>query len=129
MKTKIIKVLYSSRYSRNTYKPVPKIQIEGNWLEAHGFHIGEPVQVECENGSIHIHTLPEEELNARKQRELQAELNHKIIELKNLKSSIETISANLLHAAKTSAPHASQLQATMVCESQAPFADNPNSKD
>lgn len=129
MKTKTIKVLYSSRYSRNTYKPVPKIQIEGNWLEAHGFHIGEPVQVECENGSIHIHTLPEEELNARKQRELQAELNHKIIELKNLKSSIETEAATLLHTVKSPVPRVSQPQPKLVCESQAPFTDTPQPKN
>lgn len=129
MKSKTIKVVYSSRQSRNTYSLLPKIQVEGNWLEALGFHIGDPVKVEYEEGSIHIRALTEEELNAKKQQEMEAELNHKILELKNIKSNIETISANLLHAAKTSAPHASQLQVTMVCESQAPFADNPNSKD
>lgn len=128
MKTKTIKVIYSTRQSRNN-QPLPKIQIEGNWLEALGFHVGNPLQVEYEEGSIHIRTLTEEELNAKKQQELQAELKNKTIELKNIKSNIETISANLLHAAKTPAPRASQPQAAMVCEPQAPFADSPNSKN
>lgn len=129
MKSKTIKVIYSSRQSRNSYNLLPKIQVEGNWLEALGFHIGDPVKVEYEEGSIHIRTLTEEELNAKKQQELQAELKNKTIELKNIKSNIETISANLLHAAKTPASRASQPQAAMVCESQAPFADSPNSKN
>lgn len=129
MKSKTIKVIYSSRQSRNTYNLLPKIQVEGNWLEALGFHIGEPVKVEYEEGSIHIRILTEEELNAKKQQELEAELNHKILELKTIKSNIETISANLLHAAKTPAPCVSQPQPAMVCESQAPFADSSNSKN
>lgn len=129
MKSKTIKVIYSSRQSRNSYNLLPKIQIEGNWLEALGFHIGDPVKVEYEEGSIHIRTLTEEELNAKKQQELQAELKNKTIELKNIKSNIDTISANLLHAAKNPAPCASQAQAIMVCESQAPFADSPNPKN
>lgn len=121
MKTKTIKVIYSTRQSRNN-QPLPKIQIEGNWLEALGFHVGNPLQVEYEEGSIHIRTLTEEELNVKKQQELQAEL-------KNIKSNIETISANLLHAVKNPAPCASQAQAIMVCESRAPFADSPNPKN
>lgn len=128
MKTKTIKVIYSTRQSRNN-QPLPKIQIEGNWLEALGFHVGNPLQVEYEEGSIHIRTLTEEELNAKKQQELQAELKHKTIELKNLKSNIETISANLRNAAKPQTPCVSQPQPAMVCEPQAPFADSPNSKN
>ena len=42
MKTKTIKVIYSTRQSRNN-QPLPKIQIEGNWLEALGFHVGSPL--------------------------------------------------------------------------------------
>lgn len=128
MKTKTIKVIYSTRQSRNN-QPLPKIQIEGNWLEALGFHVGSSLQVEYEEGSIHIRTLTEEELNAKKQRELEAELTHKTIELKNIKSSIETVSASLRNALKPQAPCVSQPQPTMVCESQAPFTDSPNSKN
>lgn len=57
-KTKNIKVQYSSRcsgsgfYSR--YKNYPKIQMEGKWLEELGFHIGDSLKVEYEEGSIRI---------------------------------------------------------------------------
>lgn len=129
MKTKTIKVIYSNRQSRNAYSQLPKIQVEGNWLESLGFHIGDPVQVEYEEGSIHIRTLTAEELNAQKQRELKAELNHKIIELKNLKFNIETVSANLRNALKTPTPCAAQPQPTMVCEPQTPYTDKTHPKN
>ena len=57
-KTKNIKVQYSSRCSgsdygsRYTYHP--KIQMEGKWLEELGFHIGDSLKVEYEEGSIRI---------------------------------------------------------------------------
>lgn len=60
MKTKKIKVIYSNRcssysYCRNsTYTCNPKISMEGKWLEALGFHIGDQLEVEYEEGSIHI---------------------------------------------------------------------------
>lgn len=128
MKTKTIKVIYSTRQSRNN-QPLPKIQIEGNWLEALGFNVGDPLRVEYEEGSIHIRTLTEEELNQRKQQEIQAELNHKIIELKNLKSNIEAESAKLIQAITAPAPNKSQPQPAMVCEPQASFTDSPISKN
>ena len=61
-KTKNIKVQYSSRctgsgyYSR--YKNYPKIQMEGKWLEELGFHIGDSLQIEYEEGSIRITPAP-----------------------------------------------------------------------
>ena len=33
---------------------------EGNWLESLGFHIGDRLQVDYEEGSIHIHPAPPE---------------------------------------------------------------------
>lgn len=129
MKTKTIKVIYNSRQSRSSYNLLPKIQIEGNWLEALGFHIGDPVQVEYEEGSIHIRTLTKEELNVKKQRELQTELNHKITELKKLKSNIEAESAKLIQAITIPAPNKSQPQPAMVCESQAPYTDKSQTKN
>ena len=83
MKTKNIKVLYSSRYSQSRgilhtgsgpCSTVPKIQMEGRWLEALGFTIGAPLLVEYEEGSIRIRTLTAEELEAKEQQEAQAEL-------------------------------------------------------
>ena len=61
-KTKNIKVQYSSRCSgsgygsRYTYHP--KIQMEGKWLEELGFHIGDRLQIEYEEGSIRITPVP-----------------------------------------------------------------------
>lgn len=60
MKFKKIKVLYSNRYSsykfrdNNTCTCFPKISMEGKWLEALGFHIGDQLEVAYEEGSIHI---------------------------------------------------------------------------
>ncbi|MCM1222080.1 MAG: type I toxin-antitoxin system SymE family toxin [Lachnospiraceae bacterium] len=68
MKSKLIKVISSSRiiypknifYDDTKYIRTPKIQIEGNWLEALGFHIGDRLQVDYEEGSIHIRLAPSE---------------------------------------------------------------------
>ncbi len=60
MKSKLIKVITSSRliypknrfYEDTKYIQKPKIQIEGNWLESIGFHIGDRLQVDYEEGSM-----------------------------------------------------------------------------
>ena len=36
------------------YKPVPSIRLMGQWLEAAGFHIGDPILVRCEDGKLII---------------------------------------------------------------------------
>jgi len=65
MKTKQIKVQYSSRtnygnfYRPTSYTSYPKIQMEGKWLEALGFHVGDRLRVEYEEGSIRITPAPE----------------------------------------------------------------------
>jgi toxic protein SymE len=68
MQTKKIKVLYSSRQTSsqsylggNTYSKIPKIQMEGKWLDALGFHIGDSLQVDYEDGEIHIRLVPSEQ--------------------------------------------------------------------
>ena len=43
MKQKNIKVAYTSRSTGNSYTQVPKIQMEGKWLEELGFSIGFPL--------------------------------------------------------------------------------------
>ena len=59
-KTKNIKVVYSSRctsrsyWGGSNYTSYPKIQMEGKWLEALGFHVGDRLLVEYEEGSIRI---------------------------------------------------------------------------
>ncbi len=61
-KTKNIKVQYSSRCSGSSYGSrytyYPKIQMEGKWLEELGFHIGDSLQIEYEEGSIRITPAP-----------------------------------------------------------------------
>ncbi len=66
MQTKKMKVQYSTRarqsknrYFGSEYIETPKIQMEGKWLETLGFHIGDAIQVVCEEGSIHISLAPQ----------------------------------------------------------------------
>ncbi len=68
MKSKLIKVLYSTRsrggssyFHGSSYIETPKIQMEGKWLETLGFHIGDRLQVDYEEGAIHIRLAPEPE--------------------------------------------------------------------
>ena len=115
MKTKNIKVLYSSRYSqsggilRTGSGPcctVPKIQMEGKWLEALGFSIGAPLIVEYEEGFIR--TLTAEELAAKEQRETQAEISRRIAELEKMKRRAEKEAASLSMVAEPSDRYAAQ---------------------
>ena len=46
-----LKVCAMSGYN---YKSVPAIRLMGQWLEAAGFHIGDPVLVKCEDGKLFI---------------------------------------------------------------------------
>lgn len=108
MNTKSIKVLYTSRYTRGSYAPVPKVQMEGRWLEQLGFTIGAPLIVEYEEGSIRIRTLTAEELAAKEQREAQAELSRRIAELEKMKRRVEKEAASLSMAAEPSGRYAAQ---------------------
>lgn len=64
---KNIKVQYSSRCTSSgymygsRYTSYPKIQMEGKWLEALGFHVGDILNVEYEEGSIRITPAPKPE--------------------------------------------------------------------
>ena len=62
MKHKNIKVAYTSRSSGGSYAQVPKIQMEGRWLEELGFSIGSTIVVEYDDSSIRIRQMTEEEL-------------------------------------------------------------------
>ena len=108
MKTKNIKVVYTSRYSRGSYAPVPKVQMEGRWLEELGFSIGTPLIVEYEEGSIRIRTLTAEELEAKEQQEAQAELLRRIAELEKIKRRAEKEAASLSMVAEPSGRYAAQ---------------------
>lgn len=52
--TKTIKVQYSTRYTDRSYSEVPKIQMEGKWLEAIGFSVGDKIHVDYDDGKILI---------------------------------------------------------------------------
>lgn len=62
MKSKKMKVLYSARSKQTLctwgresyYTATPKISMEGKWLEALGFHIGDAIEVSYENNCIRI---------------------------------------------------------------------------
>lgn len=110
MKTKNIKVVYTSRYSRGSYAPVPKVQMEGRWLEELGFSIGAPLIVEYGEGSIHIRTLTAEELEAKEQREAQEELSRRIAELEKIKRRAEKEAASLSMVAEPSDRYATAAQ-------------------
>lgn len=119
MKTKNIKVLYSSRYSQSrgilhtgsgSCSTVPKIQMEGRWLEELGFTIGAPLLVEYEEGFIRIRTLTAEELAAKEQREAQAELSRRIAELEKIKRRAEKEAASLSMVAEPSGRYAASEQ-------------------
>lgn len=79
MKTKNIKVQYSSRYQRGF---APKIQLEGHWLEELGFPIGAHLFIEYEEGSIRIRPFTEEETAVLEEQKLQAEIAKKQQEYK-----------------------------------------------
>ena len=115
MKTKNIKVVYTYRHYQSggtlhtgtgPCTAVPKIQMEGHWLEALGFSIGTPLIVEYEEGSIHIRTLTAEELAAKEQREAQAELEKRIAQLEQMKRGIEAEAASLSMVAEPSTKYA-----------------------
>ncbi|MCD8108820.1 MAG: type I toxin-antitoxin system SymE family toxin [Clostridiales bacterium] len=84
MKTKNIKVQYSNKYQSGGGF-LPKIQMEGKWLEALGFSVGTRLVVEYEEGSIRIRPLSEEEENAIRERELQLEFERKLREIDDLR--------------------------------------------
>ena len=61
MKTKNLKVAYTSRYTQKNPCTVPQIKMEGKWLEELGFSAGSTIVVEYEEGSIRIRPMTEEE--------------------------------------------------------------------
>lgn len=114
MKSKIIKVLYSTRTRRDfdsiyakamRYIWTPKISIEGKWLEALGYHIGDPIHLEYDEQGIHIRPLTETERTALEQQQARAELDKKIVKLEELKAQLESESAALSRVAEPPIPY------------------------
>ena len=88
MKQKNIKVAYTSRSCGNSYTQVPKIQMEGKWLEELGFSIGSTIVVEYDDGSIRIRQMAEEALADRRKAELEKELAAKSAAIRRLRRDI-----------------------------------------
>ena len=104
MKSKIIKVLYSSRTRRDfhsiyagamRYIWTPKISIEGKWLEALGYHIGDHIRVEYDEQGIHISPLTAMEAKSLEQQQALENVGRKITALEKIKSQIESEAAAL----------------------------------
>lgn len=89
MKHKNIKVAYTSRSSGGSYTQVPKIQMEGRWLEELGFSIGSTIVVEYDEGSIRIRPMTEEELADCRREQLKKELAAKSASIRKLQKSLD----------------------------------------
>lgn len=102
MKTKNLKVAYSSRHTQRGFSTVPKIQMEGKWLEDLGISIGSTLLVEYGDGSIRIRPLTEEESSARKRQELEDQLACKFTELEQLKHDLAMVAEPASYASSVS---------------------------
>ena len=92
MKTKNLKVAYTSRYTQKNPCTVPQIKMEGKWLEELGFSVGSTVVVEYEEGSIHIRPMTEEELLINEQKSISLALKRKEKELLTIQSDYQKLS-------------------------------------
>lgn len=92
MKSKNLKIGYSSRHTQKNPCTVPQIKMEGKWLEELGFFVGSIVMVEYEEGSILIRPLTEQETICQEYKKLKTQLTHKEKELHLMQSTYETLS-------------------------------------
>ena len=100
MKHKNIKVAYTSRCTGGSYTQVPKIQMEGRWLEELGFSIGSTIVVEYDEGSIRIRQMTEEELADRQKTELGKEIAAKSAAIRRLQRDLHEGSRRLSRVAE-----------------------------
>lgn len=103
--TKNIKVQYSTRYSSKHCCSVPKIQMEGKWLEELGFSVGDTIAVEYEKGSIRIRPLTAEEQMQKEQEELGTTIRKRTAELKYLQLKAEQNLSSLGMVAESDLPY------------------------
>lgn len=121
MKTKIFKVLSSSRTRRDfhsiysgamRYIWTPKISIEGKWLEALGYHIGDHIRVEYDEKGIHISPMTAAEQKSLEQQQALENVERKITALEKIRSEIkaETAALSMVAERKTEYPAPSESQ-------------------
>lgn len=84
MKTKQITVQYTTRKSSSNWATVPKIQMEGFWLESLGYHVGDRLVVEYDDSGIRIRPLTAEEKAEQRRKELENAIRQRTEELKKL---------------------------------------------
>ena len=95
MNKKHIKVAYTSRCTGGSYTQVPKIQMEGRWLEELGFSVGSTIVVEYDESSIRIRPMTAEELADRQKAELEKELAAKSAAIRRLQRDLHEGSRRL----------------------------------
>ena len=100
MKQKNIKVAYTSRCTGGSYTQVPKIQMEGRWLEELGFSVGSTIVVEYDESSIRIRPMTAEELADRQKAELEKELAAKSAAIRRLQRDLHEGSRRLSRVAE-----------------------------
>ena len=100
MKQKNIKVAYTSRNTGGSYTQVPKIQMEGRWLEELGFSIGSTIVVEYEDSSLRIRPMTAEELADQQRAEMEKELAAKSAAICRLQKDLHEDSRKLSHVAE-----------------------------
>ena len=121
MKTKIFKVLSSSRTRRDfhsiysgamRYIWTPKISIEGKWLEALGYHIGDHIRVEYDEQGIHISPMTAAEHKSLEQQHALENVERKITALEKIRAEIkaETAALSMVAEPKTEYPAPSENQ-------------------
>ena len=91
MKSKNIKVGYSTNYPGRGTDAVPKIQLEGKWLKELGFSYGSTVIVEIEENAVRIRPYTEDEQIQQRHQQLQKELSQKSSELLYLESEYKSM--------------------------------------
>lgn len=107
MKQKKIKVAYTSRNSSGSYTQVPKIQMEGRWLEDLGFSIGSTIVVEYEDSSLLIRPMTAEELAECQKVELEKEIASKSAAIRRLQKDLHEDSKRLSHVAESNPGYSS----------------------
>ena len=107
MKQKNIKVAYKSRSTGGSYTQVPKIQLEGRWLEELGFAIGSTIVVEYGDGVLHIRPMTAEELADRRRAGLEKELAAKSTAIRRLQKDFHEDSKRLSHVAESNPEYSS----------------------
>lgn len=108
MNKKNIKVVYTSRSTQKGYTTVPKIQIEGKWLEDLGFSIGDTIAVEYQEGSITIRRFTAEEAAEQERKALEADIKKKKAEMKRLRKGLHSCIENYSKVAESNVSYSSR---------------------